>query len=171
MVPVYDLYVPAFIKKLEALIGILEKAKVFADERKIDFSILLQTRLFPDQFPLSKQIQIACDNAKFFIPRLTDKTVASFEDNETTYEEFVNRIQETIHILKSVKPEDFSNFASKTIAFRWNPGSHLDAQSYLAHYAQSNFFFHMTTAYSILRNAGVPLGKSDFMGPLPWIKD
>ncbi len=164
----YDISIPAFIRSLNALLGILDKAKLHADTNKIDMSVLFQTRLIPTQFPLSKQIQIACDAAKLFVPRLTDLKAPSFEDKESTFDEFKTRIQETIAFLETVTPEDFKLANTKIISFPWKPGYELAAKDYILQHSLPNFYFHITTAYSILRSIGVDLGKSDYLGKISW---
>ena len=140
-------------------------------EKKIEMSVLLQTRLAPDQFPLSKQIQIASDVAKLCAGRLAGSEYPSFEDQEKTIEEFYQRIDKTLAYLETIKPEQFAQYESKTVQFPWNPGHHLDGKTYLNLYAVPNFYFHLTTAYSILRSSGVELGKGDFLFELPWKKN
>lgn len=171
MISIYDQFIPTLINSLASLSCILDKAKTFADSKKIDMTVLFQTRLIPDQYPLSRQIQIACDNAKFFIARMTGIEVHKFADTEATFEEFKQRIAQTITLLEKVKPTDFEGYESKTIEFHWNPGMHITADVYLTKYVFPNFYFHMATAYSILRASGVDIGKADFIGALPWIKN
>lgn len=170
-VTVYDLTVPQFIMQLEALKGVLKKAQAWAEPKKVDMSVLFGMRLVPDQFPLSRQIQIACDGAKFCVTRLTGKEAPKFEDNETTVDQFMARIDKTVAFLKTTKPEDFNGFESKVISFPWYPGHHMKGKDYLISHALPNFFFHVTTAYAILRENGIDLGKADFLGKQNWIKD
>ncbi len=165
---VYDISIPAYIRSLEALLGILEKAKVFALSKKIDEKVLLQTRLIPDQFPLVRQIQIACDGAKLFIPRLTEIQAPVFEDTEANLDELKIRVQKTLDFVKTVKPEAFEGCESKTISFPHKPGFYLDAKTFIFQYALPNLYFHITTAYSILRTSGVDVGKSDYLGKVEW---
>jgi hypothetical protein len=167
---VYHFTVEEFIRALTSLKGILEKGKQFADERKIDFSVLLETRLAPDQFPLSAQIRIAADNAKNFVDRLSSLEIPKFPDTEKTYDEFQQRLDDTLAILKRVKPEDLS-FEGKQIHFPFNPHQHILGETYAHHYVLPNFFFHVTTAYAILRSCGVPLGKADFLSGVEWISN
>lgn len=170
-VAVYDLTAVQFVRSLHVLKGLLAKAAQFADQRKFPASVLLGSRLAPDQFPLSTQIQIACDNAKLCVARLSGVEAPKHEDNEQTLDQFIARIDSTIAFLESVKPESFAGFADKTVRFHWNPGAHLRGEDYLVQFALPNFYFHLTTAYSILRNNGLELGKADYTGTLTWQKD
>ncbi|MGE4170504.1 MAG: DUF1993 family protein [Candidatus Margulisiibacteriota bacterium] len=160
---VYEISVPAFLRGLDALSGLLDKVKIHAEAKKIDPTVLLQTRLIPDQFPLAKQIQIATDTAKLFVPRLTGVQAPAFQDTETTLDEFQARIQTTVDFLKTLKPEQFDGWETKTVSFPWKPGQYIDAPDYVLQYALPNFYFHVTTAYSILRASGVEIGKSDYL--------
>lgn len=165
-ISIHEVTITQFIWGLTQLKNILNKGKAFSDSKKIDMSVLLSSRLIADQFPLSKQIQITCDTAKGFVGRLTDIEVPKFDDTEKTLEEFFVRIDKTIDILKKVKPEDFKNFESKKITSSFKPGQVLDGKTFLIQHALPNFYFHMTTAYSILRSNGVEVGKDDFVGPI-----
>jgi len=159
-----------FIRNLGGLKTVLHKAATYAELKKIDPIVLFNTRLVPDQFALNKQIQIACDTAKFCIARLTDLTPPSFDDSETSLEEFIDRIDQTIAFLATVKADDFKGYESREITFYWNPGFKLSGDVYLQQHALPNFYFHLTAAYSILRSVGVDLGKSDFLGAMDWQK-
>lgn len=165
---VYQVSIPGFINALESLKGILEKGRLHAENKKSDPANLLQSRLIADQFPLGKQIQVACDTAKLFVPRLTALTAPSNPDTESTFADYVARIESTIAFLKTVKPEDFEGYESKVISFPWNPNYVLNANEYVIQYAIPNFYFHVTTAYSILRNNGVELGKADYLSKVNW---
>ena len=170
-ISIYDLTVPQFILSLEALKGILRKCQGFAETKKFDPSVLLQTRLAPDQFPLAKQIQITCDGAKFCVARLTGVEAPVFADKEVALDEFMNRIDKTIHFLRTIKPEQFEGFETRQARFHWNPGKHLEGRNYLVQHAIPNFYFHLATAYSILRASGVEIGKADFLGAQDWETD
>lgn len=170
-VQVYDLTVPQFIRSLEALKGVLRKAQAFAETKKIDPSVLLQSRLIADQFPLGKQIQITCDGAKFCYSRLSGKEAPKYEDNETTLDQYMQRIDKTVAFLRTAKAEDFAKYRDTKASFHWNPGKWMDGHTYLVQHAVPNFYFHLTTAYSILRANGVDLGKADFLGAQDWKND
>lgn len=170
-ISVYDLAVPEFQLMLNNLKNILVKAQGYAETKKIDTTVLLNTRLIADQFPLGKQIQITCDTAKFFVGRLAKIDAPVFEDNEQTLDQFVQRIDKTINFIKTVKPEQFKDFEAQKITSPHRPGKFIDGKSYLIQHVIPNFYFHMTTAYSILRANGVDIGKKDYLGPVNWVDD
>jgi hypothetical protein len=165
---IYDLTVPQFIKTLKNLDTILEKAAGFADSKKIEMDVLLTARLAPDMLPLTRQIQITCDTAKLGASRLTGKAAPVQEDNEKTLSEVRARIASTITYLQSMNVEDYKNAQTVTITTpRWE-GKTLTGEQYAIHHVIPNFYFHVTTAYAILRNNGVDIGKKDFLGELPY---
>jgi len=170
-ISVFDVTVPQFILSLKALKVLLSKGKAMADQKKMTPSELFQSRLAPNQFPLGKQIQITCDVAKFCAARLTGIAAPSFEDNESTYEEFETRIDKTIEYLSQFKAEQFVGYEKRKVTFPWYPKNYLDGHSYLVQHALPNFFFHLTTSYSILRHLGADLGKADYLGNQNWKPD
>lgn len=170
-ISVYDIAVPEFQLMLNNLKNILVKAQGFAETKKIDMTVLLNSRLIADQFPLGKQIQITCDTAKFFVGRLANLDAPVFEDNEQTLDQFVQRIDKTLNFIKTVKPEQFKNYESQKITSKFRPGKYMDGKSYFLQHVIPNFYFHMTTAYSILRANGVDIGKNDYIGPVNWVDD
>lgn len=164
----FDLTVPQFIKSLKNFMAIMDKAAAHADAKKFDVEILLNSRLAPDMFPFTRQVQITCDTAKLCASRLTGKAAPVQEDNEKTFNDVKNRIQSVITYLESFKPEDYTNAAKAVITQpRWE-GKTLTGEQYVIHHAIPNFYFHMTTAYAILRNNGVDVGKKDYLGDLPF---
>lgn len=165
-----DLISNQFTRSLVALKGMLHKAGEFAKERKFDENLFLQLRLAPDMFPLVRQVQIATDGAKGAAARLSGKTAPVFPDEEKTIPELIARIDKTIDFLRSFKAEDFKDYETRTMSFPWNPGSFLKGEDYLSSHALPNFYFHLTTAYAILRLHGVALGKGDFLGEQNWQK-
>lgn len=167
----YQLTVPQFVRALEALKSVITKANSHFADRKTDFSVVAQSRLVPDMFNLGRQIQIASDNAKFCVSRLTGQTAPAFEDKEQTFEDFQQRLDKTIQYLKSVKPEQFSGWEKQVARFPWYPGKHMEAQAYLVQHALPNFYFHCATAYNIVRANGVAVGKGDFLGQQDWKAD
>lgn len=167
-VTVYQVTIEQFILTLTNLKGILLKADAQAALKKYDFKVLLETRLFPDMFPLGKQIQTACDAAKFCASRLTEIKPPVFDDMEDNCEKFISRIDQTINYLKTIQKDDFSHFSEKKIKFPWNPGKELQGADYLVQFALPNFYFHITTAYNILRSCGIELGKADYLGEINW---
>jgi hypothetical protein len=168
---VYELTVPQFINELHALKGILRKGQSYAETKKFDVSVFLQTRLAPDQFPLTRQVQIACDTAKACAARLSGTEAPVFEDKESSLDQLFQRIDKTISFLQKFKTEDFEDYESKVIRFSYHPGKHLKGKDYVIQHAIPNFYFHLTTAYSILRANGVELGKGDFLGEPNWFND
>lgn len=165
---VYDITTGQFIRSLEALRAILAKAETFAEQKRIAPEVLLGSRLAPDQFPLSRQIQMVCDNAKLCSARLTGATAPKHEDKEQALPEFVARIDSTLEFLRALQPEQYADFASKQVRFPWNQAVHLTGSDYVAQYALPNFYFHLTTAYAILRHNGLDLGKADYLGAVNW---
>jgi uncharacterized protein len=167
-ISIFEMTIPQFILTLTSVKKILVKAGTFADQKKMTNEELLKARLAPDQFPLGKQIQIACDVAKFCASRLTGEQAPSFDDSEKTVEELCLRIDKTIDYLRQFKPEQFMGYEKRKASFPWYPGHYLDGHNYLIQHAVPNFFFHVTTAYSILRFLGVELGKADYLGNQNW---
>jgi uncharacterized protein len=162
--------VPVFEQLLSALDVILDKAVAHAAARKIDPAVLLTTRLRPDMLPLVAQIQIACDNAKNITARLAGAQAPRFEDNEATFEEIKARIKKTLDYLRSVSAEDVNAGADREIVFPLGPNKmKMRGVNYVFHFALPNFFFHLTTAYDILRYGGVEIGKRDYMGAVQGI--
>jgi uncharacterized protein len=127
----------------------------------------LTTSLAPDMFPFVRQVQIACDNAKGAVARLTKAEVPSFPDTETTWDELLARIDATIAFVEAATPEQYAGAAEVTVSLPYFPGTYMTASDYLVGYALPNFFFHVTTAYALVRQAGVAIGKADYMNGLP----
>jgi uncharacterized protein len=164
----YQASVPVFVRALENLSAILHKGAAYAQARKIEPAVLINARLYPDMLPLSRQIQIATDNAKGPASRLAEVERPVYEDNETTFEDLQARIAKTIAFLQSIKPAQIDGSEDRTITMKVGPDEKsFKGQPYLLGFALPNFFFHVTTAYSILRHSGVEIGKTDFIGALP----
>lgn len=166
----YDLTVVQFSKMLQNLSAILSKGASFAESKKIDVVVLLNARLAPDQFPLIRQIQIACDTAKLGVARLTGKTDSApkHADDETTLADLQQRIADTVAYLASFTAEDFSNAATQKITQpRWE-GKYLTGHEFLIQHVIPNLYFHITTAYAILRHNGVDVGKKAYLGAMPY---
>lgn len=165
---IYELTVTQFIKTLKQLDTFLDKAAGFADSKKFDVEVLLQSRLAPDQFNFIRQVQIACDTAKLGASRLTGKAAPSHDDSEKTLAEVRARIQSTVTYLESFSEADYKNAAETTVTQpRWE-GKTLTGNQYVVHHMIPNLYFHVTTAYSILRHNGVDVGKKDFLGAMPY---
>ncbi len=152
---------------LENLVGILEKADVWAKESGKADAEILQWKLAPDMFPFVRQIQIASDNAKSISARLAGEEPPKMEDVESTLSELIDRTKKTVAYLKTLDPVKFEGAETRHIPFPYVPDTHLLGQEALFESYLPNFFFHVTTAYDILRNQGMPLGKADFIGALP----
>lgn len=165
---VYKMTVPICIKALQNLDQVLTKGVQHAEAKKFEIEVLLNSRLAPDQFPLTRQIQIACDTAKLGASRLTGKDAPSHADTEKTLPELKARIQDTITYLKSFSEADFKGSEEKRITTpRWE-NKYLLGMDYVTNHILPNLFFHITTAYSILRHNGVEVGKKDYLGDLPF---
>lgn len=158
--------VPVFKQMLRSLADVLAKAEAHVAERKIDPDALLQARLFPDMFPLVRQVQIACDFAKSVSARLAGAQVPAYDDTEQTFAELQARIARTLGFIDSLDAHAFEGSGQREIVLR--PGTPkervIGGQAYLLNYGLPQFFFHATTTYALLRHNGVELGKKDFMG-------
>ena len=161
----YQASIPQFTKMLSNLSNILKKGEEFAKAKNIDDTVLVGSRLAADMFPLAKQVQIACDQVKNGMARLAGVEPPKFDDNESTFAELQERIAKTIAFAKSIKPEQVDGTEAKEIKFsirEWN--FEFVGDQYLMTWIIPNFYFHVTTAYNILRHNGVEIGKSDFLG-------
>ena len=162
----HDTAIPAYLQILGSLNGILTKAEAYCTAKKIHPEVLLGARLYPDMLPLTRQIQIACDFAVKTCARLTGSEVPSTPDTEKTFDELQQRIVKATDYVKNAAPGKFEGAESRDVTFPAGPDKTmtLKGQQYLSHFALPNFYFHVTTAYDILRHNGVELGKRDFMG-------
>jgi uncharacterized protein len=167
-ISMYQASVPAFQKHLEALDGILDKALAHAVARKVDPSVLLNARLFPDMWPLVRQVQATGDFAKNVCARLAGLPVPAYADTETTIPELKTRIATTLAFLSTIKPEQMEGSETTSYTFKVGPQDRtFTGHDYLMHFALPNFYFHASTAYNILRHNGVEVGKLDFMRRMP----
>jgi hypothetical protein len=164
----YQASIPVFVQMLSALSGVLEKAEAHATARKIDPAVLLGSRLYPDMWPLTRQVQTACDFAKGASSRLAGIAPPVYEDTEKTFAELKARIAKTLELVRSLRSDqiDGSEEREVTIKLGGNPVT-FGGQAYLLHFVLPNFYFHCTAAYAILRHNGVELGKRDFVGKIP----
>jgi hypothetical protein len=160
---------PSFEIGLNALSAVLDKAEAFAAAKKIDASVLLQSRLSPDMFALVRQVQIATDLAKNGAARLASVEPPRFEDNETTIEQLKARIAKTVAYVKTLDRKQIDAAADREITFPLGPTNkgQMKGDDYLNHFMLPNFYFNLTAAYSILRHCGVSIGKQDFLGAIP----
>ena len=165
-ISMYAASVPLFRQMLGSLGDILAKAEAHAAEKKIEPAALLQSRLFPDMLPLTRQVQIACDFAKGVTARLVGAEVPVYDDQEQTFEELRALVAKTIAFVDSFDAARFDGSEQREIVTR--PGTpkerRFDGQSYLLSYGLPQFFFHVTTTYALLRHNGVEIGKRDYMG-------
>ena len=161
----YQASAPRFANTLKNLSAILDKAKAHAAAKKIDETVLTSSRLYPDMFALSRQVQIACDSAKGAVARLAGVEIPKHEDTEKTFDELKERIAKTIAFINTVKAAQVDGTEDKEIVLKLQ-GKDVPTKglTYLFGRAWPNFFFHTTTAYNILRHNGVELGKGDFIG-------
>jgi hypothetical protein len=166
-ISMYLASVPPILRTLANLRAILEKAAAHAEAKKIDPSILINARLYPDMLPLSHQVQIATDNAKGAVSRLAGMEPPKYKDNESTFPELVARIDKTIALLETFKPEQIDGSEDKTITLPMHDRTlTFKGMPYLLDYVLPNIYFHVTTAYAILRHSGVEIGKQDFLGKI-----
>lgn len=157
--------VPMFVHSLTALSKILDKAEAFAEAKKIKPEVIPQLRLIADMLPFWRQVTIACDHAKGAPARLAGVEVPSFADTETTVAELKERVAKTIAFISTIPDAAFEGAEARTIVVKAGPRElTFAAPQYLASYAIPNFYFHMGTAYNILRSNGVEIGKTDFLG-------
>jgi len=164
-ITMYDTLVPTANRMLGNLSSFLDKAEAFAAAKKIDATILLNSRLAPDMFPLTRQVQIAADMVKGAAARLSGTEVPKFEDNETTIAELKARIAKTLAFVNSVDAAKFGGSEDRDVTLQARTGDrHFKGLNYLRDYVLPNVYFHTTTTYAILRHNGVELGKNDFMG-------
>jgi hypothetical protein len=156
--------VPVFSHSLNNLAAILEKAAAHAEAKKIDPSVLINFRLYPDMLPLSKQIQIASDSAKGGVARLAGEEAPKYEDNEVSFADLIARCRKTVAYLETVKPEQIDGSEDKSVSWKTQTSTRtMQGMAYLLSHVTPNVYFHVTAAYAILRHCGVELGKQDFL--------
>lgn len=163
---IYQASVPVFIRGLSVLATLLEKGAAHAAANGIDPAELVNARLAPDMYPLSGQVQRASDASKFATQRLSQVESPKFPDEETTFEQLQKRVADTIAYLRSVPAEALEGAEGRKVTLSFGEFKpEFQGDAYLLTFALPNFYFHVTTAYDILRHAGVPIGKLDFLGP------
>lgn len=161
----YDISVPVFIRGFDSLSGFLEKGRAYASERGLAPEELLNARLFEDMGPLTAQIQRASDAAKFTVVRVGQIENVAMEDNEASFDDLQARIATTIAFLKAAPANCMEGREEAEVLLKGPNGSvPFTGRSYMQDFAVPNFYFHVTTAYAILRHKGVPIGKMDFLG-------
>lgn len=164
----YQASVPVFTQMLESLSALLDKAVAHAEHKKIEPTVLLQARLAPDMHPFSMQVRFATGLARDGVARLAGVEGPSFSDTETTFPELKERIAQTLAFFQSVKPEQLAGSEGRTVHMKLNSPQGLieldfKGQAYLLHFVLPNFFFHVTTAYALLRHNGLEIGKADYI--------
>lgn len=164
-VSMYQAGVSPMIRSLNNLIGILEKGAAHAEAKKIDPEVLISFRLYPDMFPLSRQIQIASDISRRGTAKLAGVEAPVMEDNETSFPELIDRLKQTVTYLETFSPEQIDGTEEKTIELDMRGNTlTFDGQTFLLSFVLPNVYFHVTTAYNILRHCGVEVGKGDYLG-------
>src|SRR5437588_7975397 len=160
---------PALQMGLNALSGVLDKAAAFAAAKKIDPAVLLNSRLAPDMFALTRQVQVATDLAKNGAARLAGVEPPRYEDNETTIEQLKARLAKAVAFIKSLDPKQIDGAVDRQITFPLGPTNkgEMKGDDYLNHFVLPNVYFHLTAAYAILRHCGVEVGKQDYLGAIP----
>jgi len=164
-ISMYQASIPQFKKMLSNLSIILKKGEEYASAKKIEGTVLTGERLFPDMFPLSKQVQIACDQVKNGMARLAGIEPPKFDDSETTFAELQERVAKTIAFIDGIKPAQVDGTEAKEIQFsikEWH--FEFVGEQYLLTWIIPNFYFHVTTTYNLLRHNGVEIGKADYLG-------
>jgi hypothetical protein len=165
-ISMYKASVPVFKHILGSLSAILEKAEAHADAKKIEHSALIQARLYPDMFTMRRQVLIAADFAKGTCARLAGVEAPKYEDTEQSFDELRVRIAKTLAFIDTLTAEQINGSEERDITTQVGHNTqHFKGMHYLLHYALPNFYFHVTTAYAILRHNGVELGKRDYVGP------
>lgn len=172
----YTITIPPMMKSLKSLSGILEKLEKHAKGKQLEWhpkgmqeEALLHSRLISDQFPFIRQVQVACDNAKGGAARLAGVKPPVFKDNEKSVKDLKARIDKTIKFLRTIKPEKIVGQEARRISMPYWPGKEMTGFGYATEYLLPNFYFHVATAYSILRKNGVEIGKSDYIGSMPFV--
>lgn len=164
-ISIYESLIPVANRMLNNLLVILDKGAAFAEAKKIEPVVLTNARLAPDMFPLTRQVQIACDMVKGAAARLGGVEIPKHEDTETTFTELKARVAKVQAFISSVPAANFTGSEDKAITLNMRRGDlHFNGLDYLRYYVLPNLYFHVTTTYAILRHNGVELGKSDFIG-------
>jgi uncharacterized protein len=164
-ISMYQASVPSLIRALNNLAEILAKGAAYAEAKKIDPSVLLSSRLYPDMLPLMRQIHIASDIARRGIARLAGQEAPKYEDDETTFADLIDRLHKTTAYLQTFTAEQIDGTEEKTITLPVGPNTMSFAgESYLLYFILPNVYFHVTTAYNILRHNGLEIGKADYLG-------
>ncbi|MDR0588249.1 MAG: DUF1993 domain-containing protein [Burkholderiales bacterium] len=162
----YQLAVTDYLRVLDNLTHLIDKASEYAKSLKIEERVLLDARLFPDMFPLIRQIRMVCDMTKNAGSWLTGVDAPKFDDTETSFAELKERAAKAKAFLGALKESDFAESKDRLVRLPWNPNAPLKGDVFLLQHSIPNVFFHLTTAYNILRHNGVPIGKADYLGKI-----
>ncbi|HLW24676.1 MAG TPA: DUF1993 domain-containing protein [Steroidobacteraceae bacterium] len=166
-VTLYEVALPPIERGLDNLSALLDKAAAHATARKFDSVVLVQARLYPDMFPLSRQVQITCDTAKGAAARLAGLEIPKHEDTEATLAELKQRIAKTLDFVRSVRPEQVESGEGRSIELKFPNGTlTFSARAYLTDFVLPNLYFHISMVYALLRHNGVEIGKMDFLGKI-----
>ncbi len=161
----YHASIPVLMRMLGNLSAILHKAEAYASERKIEPSVLLNARLAPDMLPLVSQVQIATDNAKGCAARLAGLEVPSYADTESSFAELQARLDKTLAFISGIEAAQLDGSETRAVTLKFpSMELHFNGQDYLLGFVLPNFYFHVTTAYAILRHNGLDIGKMDYLG-------
>ena len=161
----YAQSIPFLLRNLESITKILKKAEAFCDARKLDKSVVLGLRTYPDMLPLTAQILILCDQAKGCAARLSGTDIPSYADDEKTFEELYARITKTSDFIKSIEPQKYEGAATRTVKLKTGGKDvEMNGSDYLNGAVWPNHYFHMATAHNLVRSIGVEVGKGDFLG-------
>ncbi len=164
-ISMYHASVPVFVRALNNLAAILEKAAKHAEIRELGPGVLINFRLFPDMLPLSMQVQIAADSAKNGVARLAGVEAPKYDDNEASIPELIARLRKTVTFLESIKPDQIDGSEDNTVSWKTPTTTQtMQGMPYLLTQVTPNVYFHVTTAYDILRHCGVEIGKQDYLG-------
>lgn len=165
-ISMYESSVPQLVRAIRNLIAILEKGSAHAEEKGIDPAVLINSRLYPDMFPLAKQVQIVSDISRKGVARLAGTEAPAIEDNETSFDELTARLQQSIAYLETFSAEQIDNTEEKEVLLPIGKDQTMTFKgwTYLSFFVLPNVYFHVTTAYDILRHNGVEVGKRDYLG-------
>src|SRR5262245_35631876 len=165
MFSIYAASVPVYVRQLSALSTILARATEYVAQRKIDPAALFNARLYPDMYPFARQVQEACSHARRGSARLSGAEPIKVENTETSFDDLRALIEKTVAMLKQIDPKKMEGMENGSVTFPSGSGqTTMTAPDYLLHFSMPNFYFHVTTAYAILRHNGLDVGKTDFMG-------
>lgn len=167
-ISMYQVSVPVFVRALGALAGVLDKAAAFAEAKKFDEAVLLNTRLYPDMFPLAVQVGQVCTHAARGVAQLSGMEQPDFGATDTTFAGLKARVAKALDFVKTATPAQIDGTEAKDIVLKFGTREMpFKGEQFLVGFTLPNFYFHYTTTYNILRSIGVEIGKRDFMGPPP----